>query len=482
MSFTLLSVVFILIFAVIAFKEIYRGAKNGFRSAMLSLGADVLALFISFVVNSLVSNAAADFLMKEIGRIDAYKGFAETFPSLDSVLKAAMIMLLGSVFYIFIYLLLRVLTRTAVLRIARARTEREQAEDRSDRAKGAVCGFLSAVILVCALSAPVMGTLTLADHVLHIVKQTDTRIYDAIGSGNAALVKDFTKDVAANVFYQIGGKTIYSCAASCYVSDEKMHLLSEVKTVSAMSEDMLNVYTIFLFPEQAQQEHLDSLRRLKENMQNLKLFEALSAELVRGCAAAWKNGESFLTICPPNVPSSMRSVFNGVLLACADTDRSNVKQNTATMLEAYALILGSGIYGVPSDDHAGILRQISSSGVLTDLEALLLENPHTKQVDVSDVAMSAVAPVVLRSDSFKEELIAEMTDALKEVNASGENASSKAASLAVFLRNILEERELSVSSDLAQYAARRMIKELPGVNVDTNDMTRLMEKYDIGVG
>ena len=115
MSFTLLSVVFILIFAVIAFKEIYRGAKNGFRSAMLSLGADVLALFISFVVNSLVSNAVADFLMKEIGRIDAYKGFAETFPSLDSVLKAAMIMLLGSVFYIFIYLLLRVLTRTAVI-------------------------------------------------------------------------------------------------------------------------------------------------------------------------------------------------------------------------------------------------------------------------------------------------------------------------------------------------------------------------------
>ena len=51
MSFTLLSVVFILIFAVIAFKEVYRGAKRGFRSAMISLGADVLALFISFFVS-----------------------------------------------------------------------------------------------------------------------------------------------------------------------------------------------------------------------------------------------------------------------------------------------------------------------------------------------------------------------------------------------------------------------------------------------
>ena len=481
MSFTLLSVVFILIFAVIAFKEVYRGAKRGFRSAMISLGADVLALFISFFVNSLLSSAVADFLMKEIRRMDVYKGFAETFPSLDSVLRAAMIMLLGSIFYIFIYLLLRVLTRMAVLRIYHLRTERGWDEDRSDRLKGAVCGFLSAVILVSALSAPVMGTLTLADHALHIVKQTDTRIYDAIGADNAALVKSFTKDVTANVFYQIGGKMIYSCAASCYVSGEKMHLLSEVGTVSAMSEDMLNVYTIFLFPERVQEEHLDSLRRLKENMQSLKLFEALSAELVGGCAAAWKNGESFLTICPPNVPSSMRSVFNGVLSACADTERSNVKQNTATMLEAYALILGSGVYGVPSDDHAGVLQQISSSGVLMQLEALLLENPYTKQIDVSAVAMSAVAPVVLHSDSFKDEMIAEMTDALKEVNASGENASSKAVSLAV-LRDILAERDISVSSDFAQYAARRMIRELPGVNVDTNDMTRLMEKYDIGMG
>ena len=72
-----------MIFAVIAFKEIYRGAKKGFRSAMISLGADVLALFISFFVNSLLSNTVADFLMKEIRRMDVYKDFAETFPSLE---------------------------------------------------------------------------------------------------------------------------------------------------------------------------------------------------------------------------------------------------------------------------------------------------------------------------------------------------------------------------------------------------------------
>ena len=64
--------------------------------------------------------------------------------------------------------------------------------------------------------------------------------------------------------------------------------------------------------------------------------------------------------------------------------------------------------------------------------------------------------------------------ALHELDECIENGES--------VEKAMEERELSVSSDLAQYAARRMIKELPGVNVDTNDMTRLLEKYDIGVG
>jgi hypothetical protein len=33
-----------------------------------------------------------------------------------------------------------------------------------------------------------------------------------------------------------------------------------------------------------------------------------------------------------------------------------------------------------------------------------------------------------------------------------------------------------------KYAARRMIKELPGQNVDVNDITRLLEKYAVSAG
>ena len=492
MSFTLLSVLFVLMFAVIAFKEIYRSAKKGFHWAMISLGADVLTLFISFLVNSFFSNIATDFVMEEIQQIQGYEDIAFMLPSLPSVLRAVVTMLLGSLLYIFIFLLLRGCARGLALHIYNSRTEQAQDDpgygcedrsfaDRSGRAKGALCGFLSAVILVSALSAPIMGTLEVADHVLHIIKQTDTNVYNSIGLGNATLVHSFTEDITANVFYQIGGKTIYSGAASCYVSGKKMHLLSELKTISAMSEDMLNVYQIFLYPQDATQEHIESLRRLSENMQKLKLCESLSAELVKGCASAWKNGEAFLTICAPDVPASMRSVFNGVLSTCSNIQKSNVKQNTATMLEAYALILDSGVCGVQYDDHAGILQQISSSNVLKDLETLLLANPYTKNIDVSEVALSAMAPAIMQSGESKDALIRDVTDALREVNASGKSVTSKETALASSLKNIFADRGISVSTTFTQYAARRMIQELPGQNVDTNDMTRLLEKYDVSV-
>lgn len=493
MSFTLLSVLFILLFAVIAFKEIYRNAKKGFHWAIISLGADVLALFISFLVNSFLANIAADSIMREIQRIEGYDDFIAMLPSLSTVLRAVVTMVLGSIFYIFVFLILRALVRGVALYAYRSRTEQTQDDpgygcedrsfaDRSGRVKGAVCGFLSAVILVSALSAPMMGTLEVADHVLHIIKQTDTRVYESIGPGNAALVHSFTKDISANVFYQIGGKTIYSGAASCYISGKKMHLLSELKTISAMSEDMLNVYKIFLYPQEATQEHVDSLRRLSENMQKLKLCEALSAELVSGCATAWKNGETFLTICAPAVPASMKSVFNGVLTACSNMQKSNVKQNTETMLEAYALILESGVCGVQYDDYNGMLQQISNSNMLIELETLLLANTYTKHIDVSEVAMSAMAPVILQSGAFKDALISEIADALKEVNASGKNATAKETSLTSSLRNIFGDRGISVSSSFMKYAARRMIKELPGQNVDVNDITRLLEKYAVSAG
>ena len=460
---------------------------------MISLGADVLALFISFLLNSFLSNTLTDFIMKEIQKIEGYDDIVTMLPSLYSVLKAVIAMLLGSIFYIFIFLVLRGIARRVALYIYQVRTEQEQDDpgygcddrsfaDRSGRAKGALCGFLSAVILVSALSAPIMGTLEVADHVLHIIKQTDTNVYNSIGPGNAALVHSFTKDITANVFYQIGGETIYSGAASCYVSGKKVYFLSELKTISAMSEDMLNVYQIFLYPQDATQEHLDSLRRLSENMQKLKLLEPLSAELVKGCASAWKNGEAFLTICSPSVPASMQSVFDGVLSVCTNIQTANVKQNTATMLEAYALMLGSGVYGVQYDDYTAILQQISSSGILNELEMLLVENSYMKNIDVSEVAMSAMAPAVLYSGEIKDTLICEMTETLKEINASEKSAASKEMTLASSLKNIFSDHGISVSSSFTQYAARRMIGELPGQNIDTNDMTKLLEKYDVSVG
>lgn len=492
MSFTLLSVLFILMFAAIAFKEIYQNAKKGFHWAMISLGADVLALFVSFLANSLLSNIVTASIMREIKKIEGYDDFAMMLPSLYSTLDAVITMLIGSILYIFVFLLLRRIVKSLALHIYRLRTKQAQDDpgygcedrsfaDRSGRAKGAVCGFLSAVILVSALSAPIMGTLEVADHVLHIIKQTDTRVYDAIGPGNAAMVHSFTKDISANVFYQIGGKTIYSGAASCYVSGQKMHLLSELKTISAMSEDMLNVYQIFLYPQEATQEHLDSLRRLSENMQKLKLCEPLAAELVSGCASAWKNGETFLTICAPAVPASMQSIFNGILSVCSNIKMTNVKQNTATMLEAYALILDSGVCSVQYDDYNEMLRRISDSGVLGELEILLNDNIYAKNIDVSEVAISVMAPAVLQSGELKDALIQELTDALREVNASDKGAAFKETTLASSLQNIFLNHGVSVSSSSMQYAARRMIKELPGQNINVNDMAKLLEKYDVSV-
>ena len=96
--------------------------------------------------------------------------------------------------------------------------------------------------------------------------------------------------------------------------------------------------------------------------------------------------------------------------------------------------------------------------------------------------MSATATAVLHSGAIKDTLIREMTETLKEINASEKSAASKEMTLASSLKNIFSDHGISVSASFTQYAARRMIGELPGQNIDTNDMTKLLEKYDVSVG
>ena len=480
MTVTLLSVFIVSVFVAILCIEIYTGAERGFHLSLISLGAVILSLFLSFLVTPMASAALASYLMSFLDRIDIYQDYVELLPSISSILLNVLTMLIGTVLFIFVFFIIFIIVKMIAFAVYRKRTvDDDSVPDRLSRMRGAVCGFLSAMILTMTLTAPIMGTLELADDSLYIVKQTSTQAYQALGPGNAAMVHSFTEDVSANVFYQNGGRLIYNSVSGVSVSGERVYLLSELGTIAGMSKDMLDVYMIFSTPQMATHEHTQALRRLSDDVQKLVLCKNLSADVIKRCARAWQKDEAFLSIQKPQINGVMNQIFIEILEVCANTNFTNVKENAATLLEAYAVILESGIFQEEFNDSGMTMNILQSDGTIGKLERVLSENPYMKNVNVSSIAAFALASYIEENvDGAREaRLYEDIAEILRTVNGKTGTVSEKADAMAALLQEALKKEGISVNKTFSRYISVQLLQDLTGKNVSEKDVSRLFDQY-----
>lgn len=480
MSVTLLSVFVVSVFITILCIEIHSGAERGFHLSLISLGAVILSLFLAFPLTSLASSAIASQLMSYAEEMDIYRQYEKLLPSIRSVLLNLLAMLIGTILFIFVFLILLKIVRMIVFAVYRKRAAKHlSASDRLSRARGAICGFLSAVILTLTLTAPIMGTLELADKGLYILKQTSTSAYQAIGSSNAAMVHSYTEDVSGNVFYQNGGRLIYNSASGVYVSGKRVYLLTELETISGMSKDMLDVYRIFLNPQMATDDHTQALRRLSADVQELVLLEDLVTDIIKQCSLAWQKDEAFLTIRSPKMNGVLKPMFLEILDVCANTNFTNAKQNASTLLEAYAVILESGIYQEDPNDHRKIMNALQSDGTIRKLEKVLSENPSMENVSSSSIAVASFAACVkMDTDSDRQARLCEdIALIISSVNGRGGSESEKVEAMTSLFQEAMKAEGFLINKTFSEYISGQLLKELPGKNVSEDDVSRLFDRY-----
>ena len=491
MSFTLLSVLVLLLFFSFAFLEVYNGIKRGFRFSLISLGNVVLSIFLSLFVTSWISSALASSLMMFFGENEIYKEFAGMLPSLESIFPNILHMAIGAIIFLLVFLLVYLVMKMVVSWIYGKIMEEDEddpgyGEDspscasRQSRAAGAACGLLSAILLTMTLLSPVMGVLEFADDTLNIVKQVSTDAYQAVGPGNAALVHEFTEDPLGNLFYRGGGRAIFNSATGTTVSGKRVYLLDEADTISKMSEDMFAVYIVFCDPEEASGEHAFAMRRLAVNMKKLTICEKLSAEVVKQCASAWSKDESFLLLAPPQMDGVMEPVFDEIVNVCSNTNFSNVYQNMETLLEVYALIVESGILKADFDNADEVIALMEKNGTLKKINQALARNPYMSHIKINSIAMSAFASYTEASlsEQQREKLTASLAQAIGDARSqAGGNPTVALNALSYELREVIETEGMEISSEFSKYIAEQLLSELPDKNISAEDVDRLFDRY-----
>lgn len=478
MSFTLLSVPIILIFLIVACIEMDAGAKRGFHLSMISLGTVIFSVFLSFPLTAMLMALVASRAVSLLRGVEAYAQFAALLPSLDALVSDLGAMLLGPFLFVFVFFAVRLAVGGVVSSVYKKCTGNPKVafRSRADRRRGAACGLACAWILTLVLTSPLMGTLGLAKSGLHIVNQASTEAYEAIGEENAAAVRRYSDDIAGNLFYQLGGKAVYSSAATVVASGRRIYLLSELEVLETMSVDMLDVYQVFDDPHEAEEAHVQALRRLKGDVEKLVLCEDVAADIIRGCALSWLNGQTFLTVEAPVMTQELTPLFRGVLEVCSHTNAMNVKQNAATLLDVYALLLESGVFRIDPAQTAEVLAALDAHGTVGKVESALAENPAMRRIDVSCVITARVGGFVC-GEALAAEARTRLAEALAgAVDLARENGGG-AEALAPSLQAAFAEAGLALPDGLSVWLSEKMLSDLPEREMSPEAVLTLFERY-----
>lgn len=390
MSFTLLSIVVILLFATVAFLELHRAWQRGLLSSLFSLGAVVMSLLFSLALAPTVANMIAYPIYRWLSRQSFYRTAIGGYEFIGEFVRACLCMAVGAFIFVLLLLLLRPLAMLLIRLLYKRAMKGEHVNEeeangtswleRNRKHLALVTGALCAVLLTMAITSPVMGVLDVARTLIAISEKTDTthQQNDSIKE-QMDEIEPYATDVIGNIFYQCGGKYMFYAAATTTVWGETVSLPHELKQIELLVEDYIEIAPVLKGEKSPSLGDARILRSMSAHVQELELSSVLLAEYMPEMANAWRSGRSYLGMVCPQVDGRFASVLDAVLKSCSETHGGREKQDAVTLLHTYAIFLECDIqrqYGSSMHELHTMILTLQKSGVLALLEEELLANPN----------------------------------------------------------------------------------------------------------
>ncbi len=467
MSFTLFSVAILFITAGFILHGAVRGARRGTKKTFLSLISIFTSLVTSIILSPYIARDLGAFFAKFFASFIGY-GKSEY---MDMFLEAVLAMLLSSVLFLALFAAVRLLLAALfplVRLIVSAKMGRvkdksgikkpetpmyEKNHKKRGAAIGAICGLLVSVITV----APIVGTLTLVKDAATVIEKVDKTSLNIGGVGaELTALKKYASDGPGLVLYHMGGKLIYSSAASTFMAEESVYLVNELENAGAIVDDLLALAKIFEAPANASKEDVAKIDALCEHLGEARLMTVLLAEYLPQAAKAWLAGEAFMNIPKPELGMGMSSAFDALLSVCAETDLYSVEDNMVTLLRVYSILLESGILQA-GNDFSAIFACLDESNLLEKLDAELAKNPNMEPVReyLSNIIMRIVAEQLFGSGLFTSEMLSELTvnlsAALSEImEGEYESDEAKVADMMAYAKEYIGAYGITLPDSIAQ--------------------------------
>ena len=489
MSFTLLSLVIIILLATVSIIEIYRGVKRGFMKSLVSLATVVVSALISIIVSPLITQLIVDGLSINLvsANGDLYKNLAR---SLNVVIRAVISMVASTFVFVVIFFLVRcALGIVSAIVWKKALGENKNGNRygkenstfliKNDKKFGAIAGAVSALIITMVLTSPIMGTLNVVSDTLSAFTENKIKI-SGLDKETVESLKKYSSDLPGNVLYHCGGKLMYGSAASAVLYDERVYLLTEVDTLCDAVENFSVVYQLMRNPVDADNHKLKSIDAFCENVEDMKLLKGVLAIGLANASEAWLNDNSFLYIKLPPMNRLLDTVFDEIFVACSKTDRESVSANITTVLQLYKVVIESDILNVDKNDETALIDFLDNSDIVKRFDSIIEDNPYITGVSASSIAFSIVVDKI-KSELYDEEkysvLMDNMAEALNKVNSREYGSDEeKVEVLTSYAMKYIKDYGYEISEDVAKKTAEELLKSFGKPGVTTNDLRKLFDE------
>ncbi len=474
MGFTVFSVAYIIIFITAAGIEVFRGIQRGFLKTAFSLCSVLLSIILSAITASLVSEGAAA-LIDRLFRI-SYGGNIPT----DAV-RSIIAMISGPFLFLILFFMFRgvlaIISRfvfSSAFAVEEGDTEFEgsfaPAYRRNGKLWGGITGSICGFLITVAIVSPFMGTFEVAGNLVEAAKKTDGDILTEIGV-NSEDIDKYSKDPIGHVFYQFGGKIIYSVSSSVDFAGQRSNPVRETEALKNVVSDLMTLIPVIEDPHNATDAQLYKIDILADNIKELTVTNALLASSFSAGMENWVNGYEFFGISRPSFNEMIDPAVNEILYVCADSNYYSVADNIVSMLRSYAIIVRSGVLDVINDQNA-FLNFIADSSLISELREELRKNPNMLGAAdaLSSVAMRAMVKELYSSkvSSFERDKIAiGIADGFTAVNQKNyATKTEKVNAIKYYVEKHLNEFNIRVPEGVVKLASEILLEETEWLHPD----------------
>ena len=477
MSFTLFSVIIILLFSVICLIEIFRGKKRILEKNLISLGALVTGVLMSITFSPVLAKWIAEPIFDEISKQAFYVNLVGSGIAINLFVKICVCIVLSAVLFIPLVFILRKLLfaiANGILKKAlhgerQSRSFSAEASwvERNENVLSTVVSFISAVVVTMVITSPIMGTVDIVHSAASLAKRGDPGVFADMGipEDQVKRVEEYVYDIPGNVFYRLGGKGMFTSVAKTDVSGEYVHVFSEVEQFGGAMENFISLVPLMRGKVEFAEKHLQSIDALCERVEEMNAGILLIAEFLPQIAETWEEGRTFFKIPMPNVDPNVQPLLNMLVHKMQSTDLQTVKQDTVTLLRIYALMLQCELPA--ADDGARMLAAIEDSHIIEDLRNEFSKNPnmHDLYREVPSIAVKFVKEYIDKQEEIRpveyETFIQNIATSILTVNNRGYGTEEERVdTLCIYLQQHSKNLDLggfSMSETVARYTAELLL-------------------------